>query len=251
MLQSSGNPGGGEKTLDKQSVDIVLTLSNLPLFQQLHDSEIAHLATGAREIRLEKGQILFQKGAVLDGFYMVVYGQIKLAFSSLHGNEKVVSIVGPGQSFGEAVVFMERPSPVLSQALENTLLLQIAKQSLFTAIDHDSAFARRMLAGLSIRLHGLIEDVENYSLRSATQRLIGFLLQLTGGSTDQRIEVKLPASKQVIASRLNLTPETLSRVLHSLRDSGLIRVKGRHIVVYDVNKIRHYDDVHLPCAKDR
>lgn len=230
-------------------VDIVRTLGNLPLFQELHDSEIAHLATGAREIRLDKGQILFQKGTVLDGFYVVVYGQINLAFSSPQGNEKVVSIVGPGQSFGEAVVFMERPSPVLSQALENTLLLQIAKQSLFTAIDRDSAFARRMLAGLSIRLHGLIEDVENYSLRSATQRLIGFLLQLTGASNGQRVEVELPASKQVIASRLNLTPETLSRVLHNLSDSGLIRVKGRHIIMFNIDKIRHYDDRHLPCAK--
>ncbi|HPF59448.1 MAG TPA: Crp/Fnr family transcriptional regulator, partial [Candidatus Competibacteraceae bacterium] len=159
-------------------VDIPRTLSNLPLFQQLHDSEIAHLATDAREIRLDKGQILFQKGAILDGFYVVVCGAIKLAFSSPQGNEKVVSIVESGQSFGEAVVFMERPSPVLSQALEDSLLLLIAKQRLFTAIDHDSAFARRMLAGLSIRLHGLIEDVEHYSLRSATQRLIGFLLQL-------------------------------------------------------------------------
>ena len=231
-------------------VDIGRTLINLPLFQQLHDSEIAHLATDAQGIRLDKGQILFQKGAVLNGFYVVVYGQIKLAFSSPQGNEKVVSIVGAGQSFGEAMVFMECPSPVLSQALENTLLLQIAKQSLFAAIERDSAFARRMLAGLSIRLHGLIEDLESYSLRSSTQRLIGFLLHLTGASNGQMIKVTLPASKQVIASRLNLTPETLSRVLHSLSDSGLITVKGRHITVIDINKIRQYGDTYPLCAKD-
>ena len=227
-------------------VDITQTLSNLPLFQQLHDSEIVHFATDAREIRLGKGQILFQKGAMLDGFYVVVYGAIKLAFSSPQGNEKVVSIVEAGQSFGEAVVFMERPSPVLSQALEETLLLLIAKQNLFTAIDHDSAFARRMLAGLSIRLHGLIEDVEHYSLRSATQRLISFLLQLAGAPESGLIELALPASKQVIASRLNLTPETLSRVLHSLSDSGLVTVKGRHITMIDVIKIRQYADAQQP-----
>ncbi|HRX72187.1 MAG: Crp/Fnr family transcriptional regulator [Candidatus Competibacteraceae bacterium] len=231
-------------------VDIPRTLSNLPLFQQLHDSEIAHLATDAREIRLDKGQILFQKGAILDGFYVVVCGAIKLAFSSPQGNEKVVSIVESGQSFGEAVVFMERPSPVLSQALEDSLLLLIAKQRLFTAIDHDSAFARRMLAGLSIRLHGLIEDVEHYSLRSATQRLIGFLLQLAGAPESGLIELALPASKQVIASRLNLTPETLSRVLHSLSDSGLITVKGRHITITDIGNIRQHGDTNSPCAKD-
>jgi len=231
-------------------IDIRRTLTNLPLFQQLHDSEIALLATGTREIRLDKGQILFQKGAMLDGFYVVIYGRIKLAFSSPQGQEKVVSIVAPGQSFGEAVVLMERPTPVLSQGLEDSRLLLILKQSLFAAIDHDSAFARRMLAGLSIRLHGLITDVENYSLRSATQRLIGFLLQLAGASTGNTAELELPASKQVIASRLNLTPETLSRVLHSLSESGLIRVSGRHIAVPDVGRLKGFDDLHDPvCAR--
>lgn len=236
-----------EKIVDKH-IDIRRTLTNLPLFQQLHDSEIACLATGTREIRLDKGQILFQKGAVLEGFYVVIYGRIKLAFSSPQGQEKVVSIIAPGQSFGEAVVFMERPSPVLTQALEDSLLLLILKQSLFTAIDRDSAFARRMLAGLSIRLHGLIEDVENYSLRSSTQRLIGFLLQLAGASTGNATELELPASKQVIASRLNLTPETLSRVLHNLSESGLIRVNGRHIAVPDVGRLKEFDGIHYPVC---
>ncbi|MCP5159387.1 MAG: Crp/Fnr family transcriptional regulator [Gammaproteobacteria bacterium] len=226
--------------MDKQ-IDLSRTLANLPLFQQLRESEIANLAASAREIRLSKGQILFQKGILLDGFYITVYGQIKLAFSSPQGNEKVVSIVGSGQSFGEAVMFMERPSPVLAQALEDSRLLYVAKQSLFAAIDRDSAFARRMLAGLSMRLHSLIEDVENYSLRSSTQRLIEFLLQLTGASESGSIELKLPASKHVIASRLNLTPETLSRVLHNLSECNLITVKGRYILVQDVARLRCFD----------
>ncbi len=232
-------------------IDIRKTLASLPLFQQLHETEITHLAASTREIGLNKGQILFQKGTLLDGFHVVVHGQIKLAFSSPQGSEKVVSIVGPAQSFGEAVVFMERPSPVLAQALEDTRLLYIAKQSLFAAIDRDSAFARRMLAGLSMRLHSLIDDVENYSLRSSTQRLIGFLLQLAGTSVSNAIELNLPASKHVIASRLNLTPETLSRVLHNLSESGLITVKGRHIFVHDIARLSQFDSLVQPtCSND-
>ncbi|HRD66461.1 MAG TPA: Crp/Fnr family transcriptional regulator [Candidatus Competibacter sp.] len=233
-----------------KQIDIGRVLANLPLFQQLSDGEIANLATGTREIRLEKGRILFQKGCALDGFYITVYGQIKLAFSSLQGHEKVVSIVGPGQSFGEAVMFMEKPCPVMAQALENSRLLYIAKQGIFAAIDHDSAFAHRLLAGLSMRLHSLIQDVENYSLRSSTQRVIGFLLQLAGMPTSGPVEFALPASKHVIASRLNLTPETLSRILHSLSESGLIAVKGRRIVALDVARLSRFDDSPPPpCAK--
>lgn len=232
-------------------IDIGGVLANLPLFQQLRASEIASLAAGAREISLGKGQLLFQKGSYLDGFYVVVSGQIKLAFCSPQGHEKVVSIVGPGQSFGEAVMFLERPCPVYTQALADSRLLYIAKQGIFAAIEHDSAFARRMLAGLSMRLHGLIEDVENYSLRSSAQRLIGFLLQLAGASASGRVEFELPASKHVIASRLNLTPETLSRILHGLSESGLIAVKGKQITVLDVVRLSHFDDtVRPPCARN-
>ena len=231
-------------------IDIGRVLAELPLFQQLRESEILSLAAGTREVELRKGQILFQKGTLLDGFYATVQGQIKLAFSSPQGHEKVVSIVGPGQSFGEAVMFMEKPCPVFAQALSDTRLLYIAKQGIFAAIDRDSAFARRMLAGLSMRLHGLIKDVEDYSLHSATQRVIGFLLHLTGKPASDPVEFELPASKHVIASRLNLTPETLSRVLHGLSESGLIAVKGRRITVLDLARLRQIDDFSPPCARD-
>jgi CRP-like cAMP-binding protein len=229
-----------------KQIDIGRVLTNLPLFQQLRESEIASLAAGTREIGLSKGRILFQKGCLLDGFYVTVSGLIKLAFSSLQGNEKVVSLVGPGQSFGEAVMFMERPCPVMAQALEDSRLLYIAKQGIFAAIDRDSAFARRLLAGLSIRLHGLIQDVEDYSLHSSTQRVIGFLLQLAGAPAGGSVEFDLPASKHVIASRLNLTPETLSRILHSLSESGLITVKGRRIAVLDLARLSQFDDIGRP-----
>ncbi len=229
-----------------KQIDIGRLLASLPLFQQLHESEIANLAAVAREVSLSKGQILFQKGTLLDGFYVVVRGQIKLAFSSPQGHEKVLSIVGPGQSFGEAVMFMEKPCPVFTQALADSRLLYIAKQGIFAAIDHDSAFARRMLAGLSIRLRGLIHDVEDYSLRSSTQRVIGFLLQLAGTPASDPVELELPASKHIIASRLNLTPETLSRILHSLSESGLIAVKGKYIAVLSLARLRQFDDLPKP-----
>lgn len=231
-------------------IEISRMLANLPLFQQLQQSEILRLAAETREVDLNKGQILFQRGSLLEGFYVVVQGQIKLAFSSPQGHEKVVSIVGPGQSFGEAVMFMETPCPVLAQALADTRLLHIAKHAIFAAIEQDRAFARRMLAGLSLRLHGLIRDVEDYSLHSSTQRVIGFLLHLAGAAANAPTVLDLPASKHVIASRLNLTPETLSRILHSLSASHLIAVRGRRITVLDMAGLRRFDDSpQPPCAK--
>jgi CRP-like cAMP-binding protein len=95
-----------------------------------------------------------------------------------------------------------------------------------------------MLAGLSIRLHGLINDVEAYSLRSSAQRVIGFLL--SQGAEDGLGNVTLPAAKAVIASRLNITPETFSRILHDLGAAGLIHVDGKTITVTDWEKLQAY-----------
>ncbi len=222
-------------------IDVGGMLARLPLFQQLRDGEILSLAAGTREIELAKGQMLFQKGYLLDGFYVAVSGQIKLAFSSAQGNEKVVALIGPGQCFGEAIMFLERSSPVFAQALTDSRVLYIAKQGLFAAINSDSAFACRMLAGLSMRLHSLVQDVEDYSLRSSTQRVIGFLLQLTDVAASGATECELPASKHVIASRLNLTPETLSRILHNLAEFGLIAVKGKKITVLDAEQLKRFN----------
>jgi len=100
-----------------------------------------------------------------------------------------------------------------------------------------------LLAGLAMRLHSLIGDVESYSLRSSAQRVIGYLLQHCphDGECEERLEFTLPTSKQVIASRLNLTPETLSRIFHDLAEGGLIEVHGRQIMVPDLARLRAYD----------
>jgi CRP-like cAMP-binding protein len=228
-----------------EKIDIPGQLSRLPLFATIGDEAIGHLAAATREKRLARGEVLFQRGDMPRGFHVVVQGQVKLAVSSAQGNEKVVEIVGPQQSFGEAVMFMERPYLVFAQALmDNTLLLAIAKSAVFELLENDRQFARRMLAGLSMRLHGLVRDVESYTLHSSTQRLIGYLLQHCESFDDEpnsERTIVLPTSKQVIASRLNLTPETLSRIFAELSQAGLIAVQGKQITIHDPVRLSRYE----------
>jgi CRP-like cAMP-binding protein len=98
-----------------------------------------------------------------------------------------------------------------------------------------------MIAGLSMRLHHLITDVESYSLHSGRQRIIGYLLRDNLSNNEKTITVTLPTNKGVIASRLNLTQEHFSRILHELSENGLIIVEGRKIQIPDVEKLRQYD----------
>jgi CRP-like cAMP-binding protein len=173
---------------------------------------------------------------------LVVYGQVKLAFVSPQGSEKVVEIIGPGFSFGEALMFMEKPYIVMAQTLADSLLLHVSKKVVFDEIERDPAFARKMLAGLSRRLHGLISDIESYSLQSGTQRVIGYLLRQdeTLADASASYTVTLPTSKAIVASRLNLTPEHFSRIVHELAEAGLVAVDGREVRIVDVAKLRAY-----------
>lgn len=217
-------------------------LAHIPLLNGLDPTELIRFARGVREQNIDKGSVLFHRGDPCHGFHLVLCGQIKLAFISSEGQEKVIEIIRPGQSFGEAVMFMEKPYVVMAQALTDCKLLHIAKNVVFEEMDRDPSFCRRIIAGLSHRLHHLIADVETYSLQSGRERIVGYLLreeEISGEPGARgRVSVRLPTSKGTIASRLNLTQEHFSRILHELAEAGLISVEGRTIHILDIEKLR-------------
>jgi len=139
-------------------------------------------------------------------------------------------------------MFMDRPYVVMAQALTDSTLLHIGKQIFFEEMAGDPLFCRKIIAGLAQRLHHLMGDVESYSLRSGRERIIGYLLreeEIAGDSlAGGRVSIRLPTSKGTIASRLNLTQEHFSRILHELTDAGLIEVEGRTIHIADIGRLR-------------
>jgi CRP-like cAMP-binding protein len=223
------------------SINIEALLAHVPLFNGLAKDEIARIARGTRQINAARGDVLFHKGDVSTGFHLIVYGQVKLAFTSAQGGEKVVDIIGQGHCFGEAVMFMDKPYMVYAQTLADSLLLHISKTAILDELERDPRLGRKMIASLSIRLHHLITDVESYSLHSGRQRIIGYLLRDHADDSAKSLIVTLTTSKGVIASRLNLTQEHFSRILHELSEQGLIVVAGRKITIPDVGKLRAYD----------
>lgn len=228
--------------MSNEKFDLVDLLPRMTMFSQLNLQQIEQLAAHCRLRSIGKGEVLFQRGDAAHGFYHVVSGQIKLAFSSQQGNEKIVEIIGPGHSFGEAVMFLDRPYPVFAEALLDSEVVQVSQAAVFRLLDSDPSVARGMLAGLAIRLHALVHDVEAYSLQNSAQRVIGYLLQEAhaGPCAAGSAVIKLAASKQAIASRLNLTPETFSRTLHMFAEEGLIAVEGRSIRLLDLQRLSEH-----------
>jgi CRP/FNR family transcriptional regulator, dissimilatory nitrate respiration regulator len=232
--------------MEARRFDLPRYLSVLPLFQEMAPDELQRLAAGCRLRRLVRGDSLFRVGEVCDEFHVTVTGQVKLFAISPAGQEKVIELIGPGSSFAEALMFTDRPYIINAQALTDSLVLSVGKAVVVAEIERDSRFAMRMLAGISRRLHGLVRDVQAYSLHSGTQRVIGYLLRdlpetgleiEAGGAMPcapastppAGMTVSLPVSKATIASRLSLTPEYFSRVLHELVAEGLIEIDKRDV----------------------
>lgn len=229
--------------MDVRQFDIPRYLSVLPLFNDLTRTELESLAGGCTLRRVARGDAIFRVGEPCEAFHVTVMGQVKLFALSPTGQEKVIELVSPGQSFAEALMFTDKPYFINAQALTDTLLLTVQKSAVLAEIDHDPRFALRMLAGISRRLHGLVRDVEAYSLHSGLQRVIGYLLrdQLTEDDPpNASVTVSLPVSKATIASRLSLTPEYFSRVLRELESEGLIEVDKRDIRIRDPEALARY-----------
>lgn len=219
---------------------IAQKLSGFYMFSELQPSQIELLANGTRLVDIPRGGTLFNRGDKAHGFYLLLEGQIKLGVISPQGDEKVIGLIQPGESFGEAVLFLERSFPVYAQTTLDSKVLLITREAIFDILDNDVTVVRRMLAAISARNRQLVNDIESISLQNSTQRLIGYLLQISADSPNPE-RVQLPANKLTIASMLNLTPETLSRVMLRLSNAGLIEVNGKEIVITNVAGLRNFE----------
>ena len=221
----------------RREPDVQAFLSHLPLFEGLNGAELSRLAAGTLRRRLRAGEVLFRQGEPSTGLYAVAHGRIALTARSTGGRERVSEIVGAGRSFGEAVMFLDQPCIVGARALTDALVLHLAKETLFAELERSPRLARRVIAGLSAKLHATVRELDLYALRSGGQRFAAWLLRGVP-SAEGSAAVTLPAAKRAVASKLNLSAEHLSRILRHLGADGLVKVRGRRLDIPDVARLR-------------
>ncbi|WP_415034148.1 Crp/Fnr family transcriptional regulator [Azonexus sp.] len=221
--------------------DLSRWLDCLPQFSMLTIAERETLMRATGKSLVDKGKILFQQGDPCTGLYLLLSGQIKLAFASPQGQEKVLQVIRPGESFCEAMLYAQRPYAFFAQAVRNSLLLHINKQSLHAVMASNVTFMQQIMQGVADGYHQLIVDFESVRLHSASERIVRYLLlemDSTAGANSG--VVNLDIAKGLIASQLNLTQEHFSRILSELHRFGLIVLNGRRIEIPAVNALQAY-----------
>lgn len=219
-------------------------LMKLPLFSGLTEEEFFRLIEGAWTETFPSQSLLFLQDDEADHFYVVLQGWVKLFRATADGQEGVISVIPAGQSFAEAAIFQSGRYPVSASTLDETRLLAIPAASFIARVVEDSSYALKILASMSCHLHRLVNQVEELALKSSVERVAGYLSELCPNDAGPA-SIRLPLDKAIIAQRLGMQPETLSRSFARLRNLG-VESKGGQVRIDDVSALRQFG--HGDCA---
>jgi len=206
-----------------------------PLFAGLDEDQLARVLQTAQVIKLDSGEHLFEAQQEARHFFMVRSGAIRLYLSSPDGSEKVLHLVTPGQTFAEAITFMDRQRyPVNASAVSKGEVIAFSNSTFREILQESTDTCFRLMADLSGWLKRQIDEIDALTLQNATLRFTNYLLHHIPAGQLHDVQVELAAPKHVIASRLSIKPESFSRILRNMQQSGLISVESNTICIKDV-----------------
>lgn len=178
---------------------------------------------------------LVREGDPADFLHVIVDGQVEV-FSAYRDRETTVSVLGRGHSFIVAAVLLNRVYLKSARALSSSRVLMIPADSVRRYFGDDAAFARALAIEIALAYRGVVKELKNQKLRSSLERLANWLL-IHDSATGSAGQFNLPFDKKILASRLGMAPEVLSRSFASLIPYGVV-VRGPHIRISDVAALR-------------
>lgn len=183
----------------------------------------------------DRGVLLFEQGTEADSFFVVLDGWVKIYRTTPEGHETVVTVFRRGEIFAEAAIFMGGRYPVSAETVTACRLLRVNGEKLRRIIFENPNLALSMLASASYHLKSLVEQIEQMKRLTGPQRLADFLLRLCPGY-EGACTVNLPFEKSLIANRLGMKPESLSRALAKLKPIG-ISTERDIVSIEDIGKV--------------
>ena len=215
------------------------SIRNIYLFEALDEKQFATVAATSRKINLAARQALFEAGQPAEEFYLLKKGQLKLFGISADGDEKVLEIIQPGETFAEAIMFLQkRAYPLYAEAIDECELCGFNMHTFIGVLQESTETCFHLMATMSRLLHARINDINNLSLHNATYRLLVFLLEQLPEEAVPLSAIHLSTPKSIIASRLSIQPETFSRILKRLTRQGLIQVNNNDVTLLDVDGLK-------------
>jgi CRP/FNR family transcriptional regulator len=220
------------------TTDVATVLRSSGFFSRVSDELIDRISRMSRMEAYDKGDRIFADDTPCTGMYVVAAGAIKIYKIGPDGREHVIHIAEPGETFGEAAIFLgSRGYPAYAGAVKNSSVVFIPKRPLLELLGKEPELCFQLLGSLAMWTHRLVTKLELLTLKDASSRLAEYIL---GRAKDAgpSLEFDLTIPKHTVAAQLAITSETLSRLLNRLEAQGLIESEGRHMRVLDQARLQ-------------
>ena len=207
-------------------------------FANLDEETLLLIRPTARRVHQPKNAVIFNEGEECKGLYIVEDGAVKLYKESSDAKEHVLHIAMPGDPFGEAALFLGTGYPASAAAVQDTHLILLRKDEFLQLLMERPEVSFRLMASMATWAHRLVSSIESLTLKDASSRFAGYLLSKVPEGARDGATVELGMPKQVLASHLGMTGETLSRLLARFEADELITSRGRKVQLRSIDGLR-------------
>jgi CRP/FNR family transcriptional regulator, cyclic AMP receptor protein len=207
-------------------------LSNIPLFHNLNDTQLASIGAHVSLRAFERGAMILKEGAPGDSLYIIVAGQVKVFSVDVDdpNREVILKTLGPGEFFGELPLFDQEPRSASVAALDLCHVQILSYRAFQRAIESSPSIAHKVLETLARRLRAADRKIGDLALLGISARVSRVLLELAIMSNGQRV-VGEPFTQKDLASMVGASREMVNRTLKDLEENGYITVQRKSITI--------------------
>jgi CRP/FNR family transcriptional activator FtrB len=211
-------------------------LKKTPLYAAVGDEIAQRLVRGAFVQGLPKGAVLFNQGDEPEFVHVVLSGRVALVAEAPESHPTVVEFFPPGEIFVAPAALLNLPYLISARVISDSRILMIPAETFRRAMASEHALAYAVAEQLARHWRVLVRQIKDLKLRSASERLGAYLVaqapQRNGSAT-----IKLSEERQLLAARLGMTPESLSRAFVQLKPFG-VSARGRQIQIANLDQLR-------------
>jgi CRP/FNR family transcriptional regulator, cyclic AMP receptor protein len=216
-------------------------LRRAPLFNALDDDGARGLRRQMAEVKLSRGEHLFMEGDDGDALYVVIDGKMKLTRAAADGRENLLSVIGPGEMFGELSLFDPRPRTSSASAVTDALLAALKHEALMPLLQERPDVSFQMLRGLAQRLRRANDVTADLVFTDVPGRVAKNLLDLAdrfGNQETDGLHVHHDLTQEELAQLVGASRETVNKALADFAARGWLQISARSVLILDSERLR-------------
>ena len=223
------------------ATDAVSAIASSVLFRDLPPESLVRLASLTRKRKYRRGEVLYHQDDPGDALQVLQSGHVKIVGGVESGGEALLTVLGPGECFGELALIDGGPRSARVEALDAVETVSMSRTVFFQFLRENPQTIEPLLAALARMIRRLTETVTDLTLLDLEGRLAKKLLQLAddyGTPADPGVEISLDLTQEELSEMVGATRASVNKVLGWYDDRGAIVRRGRRIIVLDADRLR-------------